>query len=50
MDPTLATTWPSFTIWVEIRDLMHMTSDLLTINRSLHDKVISRPCIAERKT
>ena len=33
-----------------IRDLMHMTSDLLKINRSLHDKVISRPCIAERET
>ena len=32
-----------------IRDLTHMTSDLLKIDRSLHDKVISRPCIAERE-
>ena len=32
-----------------IRDLTHMTADLLKINRSLHDKVISRPCIAERE-
>ena len=33
-----------------IRDLSTMTRDLLKINRSLHDKVISRPCIAERET
>jgi hypothetical protein len=29
-----------------IRDLMNMTSDLLKLNRSVHDKLISRPCIA----
>ncbi len=29
-----------------IRDLSTTTHDLLKINRSLHDKVISRPCIA----
>jgi len=32
-----------------IRDLTHMTSDLLRLNRSLHDKLISRPCIAEKE-
>lgn len=32
-----------------IRDLTKMTSDLLRLNRSLHDKVISRPCIAARE-
>ena len=32
-----------------IRNLTGMTSDLLKLNRSLHDKVISRPCIAERE-
>jgi len=32
-----------------IRDLTTMTRDLLKINRSLHDKIISRPCIAERE-
>ena len=32
-----------------IRDLTNMTSDLLKLNRSLHDKVISRPCIAQRE-
>jgi len=34
-----------------IRDLNNMTGDLLKLNRSLHDKLISRPCIAagERK-
>jgi len=32
-----------------IRDLTNMTSDLLKLNRSLHDKVISRPCIAMRE-
>jgi len=26
--------------------LINMTSDLLKLNRSLHDKIISRPCIA----
>jgi len=29
-----------------IRDLSSMTSDLLKLSRSLHDKLISRPCIA----
>ena len=29
-----------------IRDLTAMTRDLLQLNRSVHDKVISRPCIA----
>ena len=33
-----------------IRDLSQMTRDLLKVNRSLHDKIISRPCIAERET
>jgi len=32
-----------------IRDLMRMTGDLMTINRSLHDKIISRPCIAAKE-
>ena len=32
-----------------IRDLSQMTHDLLKINRSLHDKVISRPCIASKE-
>ena len=32
-----------------IRDLAAMTSDLLKLNRSLHDKIISRPCIARRE-
>ena len=32
-----------------IRDLMSMTGDLLKISRSLHDKIISRPCIALRE-
>ena len=32
-----------------IRDLTNMTADLLKINRSLHDKVISRPCIAREE-
>ncbi len=30
-----------------ISDLTSMTRDLLQINRSLHDKIISRPCIAK---
>jgi len=35
-----------------ICDLSSMTTDLLTLSRSLHDKLISRPCIArdERST
>ena len=32
-----------------IRDLTSMTSDLLKLNRSLHDKLISRPCIAHKE-
>lgn len=32
-----------------IRDLANMTSDLLRLNRSLHDKIISRPCIARKE-
>ena len=34
-----------------ICDLRDMTADLLKLNRSVHDKLISRPCIAasERK-
>ncbi len=32
-----------------IRDLTVMTSDLLKLNRSLHDKLISRPCIAKKE-
>jgi cell division protein FtsB len=32
-----------------ISDLTGMTSDLLKLNRSLHDKLISRPCIAKRE-
>ena len=31
-----------------IRDLTSTTSDLLKLNRSLHDKIISRPCIANQ--
>jgi len=33
-----------------ISDLTHMTSDLIKLNRSLHDKIISRPCIAQKET
>ena len=35
-----------------INDLTKMTGDLLKLNRSVHDKLLSRPCIAdgERKT
>jgi len=29
-----------------IRDLTNITADLLKLNRSVHDKLISRPCIA----
>lgn len=32
-----------------IRDLTRTTSDLLSLNRSLHDKIISRPCIAREE-
>ena len=32
-----------------IRDLTSMTCDLLKLNRSLHDKIISRPCIASQE-
>ena len=32
-----------------IGDLTAMTRDLLKLNRSLHDKVISRPCIAREE-
>ena len=32
-----------------IRDLTSMTADLLKLNRSLHDKIISRPCIAREE-
>ena len=33
-----------------ISDLTSMTRDLLQINRSLHDKIISRPCIAREES
>ena len=32
------------------RDLTSMTADLLKLNRSLHDKIISRPCIAREES
>ena len=32
-----------------IRDLTSMMADLLKLNRSLHDKIISRPCIAAKE-
>ena len=32
-----------------IRDLTSQTCDLLKLNRSLHDKIISRPCIAREE-
>ena len=32
-----------------ISDLTNMTSDLMKLNRSLHDKLISRPCIAHKE-
>ncbi len=32
-----------------IRGLTSMTCDLLKLNRSLHDKIISRPCIAKQE-
>ena len=34
---------------VAIRDLTRTTGDLLNLNRSLHDKSISRPCIAREE-
>ena len=33
-----------------IRELTSTTSDLLKLNRSLHDKIISRPCIAREES
>ena len=33
-----------------IRSLGKMTDDLLQVNRSLYDKVITRPCIASLET
>ena len=32
-----------------IRELTSTTCDLLKLNRSLHDKIISRPCIAREE-
>ncbi len=32
-----------------IRDLTAMTSDLMKLSRSVHDKIISRPCIAREE-
>jgi len=32
-----------------IQQLIEMTGDLLVLNRSLHDKLISRPCIAREE-
>ena len=32
-----------------ISDLSGMTRDLLLLSRSLHDKIISRPCIASKE-
>ena len=32
-----------------IRDLTSQTCDQLKLNRSLHDKIISRPCIAREE-
>ena len=32
-----------------IRDLTSQSCDLLKLNRSLHDKIISRPCIASKE-
>jgi len=31
------------------QDLTKLTCDLLKLDRSLHDKIISRPCIAEKE-
>ena len=33
-----------------IRDLTNLTCDLMKLSRSLHDKIISRPCIAREET
>ncbi|NIA06915.1 MAG: hypothetical protein GWP14_04620 [Actinobacteria bacterium] len=32
-----------------IKDLTSTSCDLLKLNRSLHDKIISRPCIAKQE-
>ena len=32
-----------------VRDLTHMTRDLLLLNRTLYEKVITRPCIAREE-
>ena len=32
-----------------IRDLPKMTADLLKLNRSVHEKLLARPCIAARE-
>jgi len=32
-----------------IRSLTAETSDLLKLNRSVHDKLLSRPCIAQKE-
>ena len=32
-----------------INDLIALTTDLMALNRSVHDKLLSRPCIAERE-
>ncbi len=32
-----------------IRDLTQLTRDLLQINRTMHDKLLTRPCIATRE-
>ena len=32
-----------------IRHLTKMTADLLKLNRSVHDKLLARPCIAARE-
>jgi len=33
-----------------IADLNHSTADLLSLNRQVHDKLISHPCIARLET
>ena len=32
-----------------VRELTHMTRDLLRINRALYEKIITRPCIAREE-
>ena len=32
-----------------INDLTALTTDLLALNRSVHDKLLARPCIADRE-